>query len=954
MVSWENSYYANSGYPDNTTWNEAAVGVLRSGTFTYPTNSFITFFVAGYSTHFAPATNNYVVLKLASNGAVLDKSLTPDQDEMRKVIFQSEAAYGKQVYIEIVDDCTQAGWAWIAADDFQLKSFSPNENLVFKYWEVPINDDIISGGASHEIHPPLSAVPDFDWNLVESHPAFGTIVEKFDLSEVLRFDNIFAQFKGYIDIDTSGSYTFYLNSDDGSKLWIDDTLIVNNDGVKPSPIELSGSTSLNIGKHKIEVGYFHNTATPELEVNWSGPGISKQEISGDFLSATSNSLEKTDWNSFVAIIPDHEMIYNYCPSFIYDEKEDLYKIWLCGSVSGDYIVYKEAQSLEKLKYASTQNVLLPSNNPSKFDEHHCCDPNVYHHTGDVFYMAYGGLGNGIPSLPQRTRIGMAISYDRGKTWTKMYNGEHILEPDINTYVSPAYGVGQPAVVKANDGYFYMIYTDSPGAPNPLEIKVIRCDDPGFPTNKQEFITSITPILGASLDLAYDAANSLFIVVVNLSFGPNGTAPLTKVGLLYYDKNWNFQFKRELSANTGFALGEGVALLTDLNKKAVQLSRNSEPSVVVSAATYEHIDNCPANLFHAPWVEGDIKCVVMPFDINFSFDNHSFEAGNYTNWTVIGQSWGTIPSTNGLPAPHVDNQPVDGYYCANSWCTGTDMTTLNEFATGTLQSASFTLKKDEQISFYIGGFSAWMGGGFDYNYVTLNRADNDSELDKVWTPNQNNAVIKTLSHGLEKNVEVYIKAVDDCSDGSFAWLSVDDFEKVEYNYYLGENNGFEIGDFSGWTVSGTAFGSAPRNWDAEGRAGWSGRYFANSGVGGETAVGTLRTPDFSFGNGSTISFLVSGFSSFAGGGSPTYNYVALKRASNDSEVDRVWTPDLAGDMQKEGFSYNGTTENMYIEVVDNCTSTGWAWIAVDNFQLDVIPEPALFIIGLIILGVGFRR
>ena len=41
LVSWEDSYYANSGYPDNTTWNESAVGVLRSDTFTYPSNRFI-------------------------------------------------------------------------------------------------------------------------------------------------------------------------------------------------------------------------------------------------------------------------------------------------------------------------------------------------------------------------------------------------------------------------------------------------------------------------------------------------------------------------------------------------------------------------------------------------------------------------------------------------------------------------------------------------------------------------------------------------------------------------------------------------------------------------------------------------------------------------------------------------------------------------------------------------
>jgi len=921
LVSWEGTYFANSAVNSN----ESRVGVLRSDTFTYPTNGFITFFVAGHSTHWAPVTNNYVVLKLASNGEILNKVLAPDQNDLRKAILQSEAAYGKNVYIEIVDDCSQGGWAWIAVDDFQLKSFSPDKNLAFKYWEVPINDDSFSGGASHEIHPPLSAVPDFDWNLVESHPAFGTIVEKFDLSEVLRFDNIFVQFEGYIDIETSGSYTFYLNSDDGSKLWIDGALIVSNDGVKSSPVEISDSTNLTVGIHKIEVGYFHNTISPVLEVNWSGPGISKQEISGDVLSSTSNTLEETGWNSFLAIIPDHQYQYNYCPSFIFDEEVGLYKIWLCGAVAGDYIVYKEAPTLEGLKYADTVNVLAPSENPAKFDQIHVCDPNVYHHTGDVFYMTYTGGAN----VYNQGGIGMAISYDRGRNWTKLHNGERILGIDTNVYVD-GYGIGQSAVVKANDGYFYMIYSDDVGGGSPFLTQVIRCDDPAFPTNKHESVATLNPTPGASLDLAYDAANAEFIVVANASLGPNNTEnPYTQIHYYYFDQNWNLKSKREVTANTGFALGEGVALLADLNKKTVQLSRGGEPCVVVAAATDEHQDNC--STFHAPWVEGDMKFVVIPLEVNLSFDNHSFEIGTYTNWTKTGAAWLDAP-TNLIR----HNMPADSAFYADSFFPA-------ESDTGTLQSDPFILKKDEQISFYLAGWSGSGANSDGQNYVSLNRASDDSELDKADPPQGDNVVIKTLSHGLNEDIEVYIKAVDGNSAGGYAWIAVDDFDKAEFNYYLGKNNGFEVGDFSDWTVSGTAFGSAPKSSDAGGRAGWSGKYFANSAVGGESAVGTLRSADFSFGNGSTISFLVSGWSSLAGAGEPAYNYVALKRASNDSEVDRVWTPDNTGNMQKESFYYSGSMEYMYIEVVDNCTSDGYAWIAVDNFQLDVVPESGIIFI-----------
>ena len=51
------------------------------------------------------------------------------------------------------------------------------------------------------------------------------------------------RYVGYIQIDTPGSYTFYTSSDDGSKLYIDGTEIVGNDGLHGMQ-ERSGTVSL--------------------------------------------------------------------------------------------------------------------------------------------------------------------------------------------------------------------------------------------------------------------------------------------------------------------------------------------------------------------------------------------------------------------------------------------------------------------------------------------------------------------------------------------------------------------------------------------------------------------------------------------------------------------------------------------------------------------------------------
>ncbi|GLU42719.1 PA14 domain-containing protein [Allomuricauda sp. NBRC 101325] len=90
-------------------------------------------------------------------------------------------------------------------------------------------------------------------------------------------DNFSIRYTGYIQIDTQGSYTFYTNSDDGSKLYIDGTEVVNNDGGH-SPQERSGSITLTTGLHDIAVLYFENGGGESLSVQYEGPSISKQNI----------------------------------------------------------------------------------------------------------------------------------------------------------------------------------------------------------------------------------------------------------------------------------------------------------------------------------------------------------------------------------------------------------------------------------------------------------------------------------------------------------------------------------------------------------------------------------------------------------------------------------------------------------------------------------------------------
>lgn len=86
------------------------------------------------------------------------------------------------------------------------------------------------------------------------------------------------KFVGKLVVETVGQYTFTIGSDDGSKLYINDNLVVNNDGLHGYQ-ERTGTINLTAGEHKIRVDYFQG---PRFEIAlrlfWTKPGGQKEII----------------------------------------------------------------------------------------------------------------------------------------------------------------------------------------------------------------------------------------------------------------------------------------------------------------------------------------------------------------------------------------------------------------------------------------------------------------------------------------------------------------------------------------------------------------------------------------------------------------------------------------------------------------------------------------------------
>lgn len=84
-------------------------------------------------------------------------------------------------------------------------------------------------------------------------------------------------FEGFIEAPEDGMYTFYTESNDGSRLYIDGNEVVENDGLHRAETR-AGIVALKKGLHALEVKYFQAGMRSAFEVYWSGPGFGQERI----------------------------------------------------------------------------------------------------------------------------------------------------------------------------------------------------------------------------------------------------------------------------------------------------------------------------------------------------------------------------------------------------------------------------------------------------------------------------------------------------------------------------------------------------------------------------------------------------------------------------------------------------------------------------------------------------
>ncbi|MEM9281946.1 MAG: carbohydrate-binding protein [Verrucomicrobiota bacterium] len=158
------------------------------------------------------------------------------------------------------DDALAVVAAWI-------QSLDPNSSLVRENPKISAIEFAYYEGA-------FTTLPNFD-NLI---PVLSGTTADIHLEPRLRDDQFAFRFRSRLLVETPGDYTFFTRSDDGSQLFVNGALVVDNNGLHGEEEKQGVVTNLPAGFHDLTVTYFEAFGGNALTASWQGPNQTKQTI----------------------------------------------------------------------------------------------------------------------------------------------------------------------------------------------------------------------------------------------------------------------------------------------------------------------------------------------------------------------------------------------------------------------------------------------------------------------------------------------------------------------------------------------------------------------------------------------------------------------------------------------------------------------------------------------------
>jgi predicted esterase len=191
---------------------------------------------------------------------------------------------GIKEYLILFDDDTIATGSPVTS--YKLDSLDLNHNYTFTVQAADLGDNLstssneasantfVTGLYYEHSTGGWSDLDQINWSIAE----YKGKVANFTLAPRTQEDYFNFEFDGYLYITLSGTYQFRTTSDDGSRLTLEGTTIVENDGLHGNVTVTSANQNLPAGPQLINVKYFEYGGGQTLVVQYRGPDTNNNWI----------------------------------------------------------------------------------------------------------------------------------------------------------------------------------------------------------------------------------------------------------------------------------------------------------------------------------------------------------------------------------------------------------------------------------------------------------------------------------------------------------------------------------------------------------------------------------------------------------------------------------------------------------------------------------------------------
>jgi predicted esterase len=237
---------------------------------------------SGRSNYTPSSSSQYLVITTLADGVEpsAPQNLTAASTGIREISLSWQASTdntGIRRYMIFVDDDTVVTSG--PATTWKLQNLELNHEFTFTIKAVDLGGNLSQASNTATANTVVTGLyyehstgswSDLDlinWNIAEYRGTVNTVT----LAPRTQEDYFNFEFDGYLHITVGGTYQFRTTSDDGSRLTLNNVVIVDNDGLHGNVTVTSTDQLLPAGPQLANIKYFEATGGQTLTVQYKGP-----------------------------------------------------------------------------------------------------------------------------------------------------------------------------------------------------------------------------------------------------------------------------------------------------------------------------------------------------------------------------------------------------------------------------------------------------------------------------------------------------------------------------------------------------------------------------------------------------------------------------------------------------------------------------------------------------------